>query len=138
MIRRPPRSTRTDTLFPYTTLFRSGPAVRQRTDEPALPDGLAHLRAWRQRGCRDLSAASLCGVYSGPPAVLQRVRQFKASARSADCSFVLDRAGRPKSLDVRAPRQLAARPRGQVNGRRESPPPPPRPATTGDRLDRKK
>src|SRR3546814_1371275 len=32
MIRRPPRSTRTDTLFPYTTLFRSykkvGDAVR--------------------------------------------------------------------------------------------------------------
>src|SRR3546814_15375549 len=26
MIRRPPRSTRTDTLFPYTTLFRSGVA----------------------------------------------------------------------------------------------------------------
>src|SRR3546814_15411276 len=26
MIRRPPRSTRTDTLFPYTTLFRSSPA----------------------------------------------------------------------------------------------------------------
>src|SRR3546814_1379729 len=25
MIRRPPRSTRTDTLFPYTTLFRSSP-----------------------------------------------------------------------------------------------------------------
>src|SRR3546814_1147265 len=33
-VRRPPRSTRTDTLFPYTTLFRSGsrprPAVRRR------------------------------------------------------------------------------------------------------------
>src|SRR3546814_987725 len=27
MIRRPPRSTRTDTLFPYTTLFRSSLAV---------------------------------------------------------------------------------------------------------------
>src|SRR3546814_10588390 len=27
MIRRPPRSTRTDTLFPYTTLFRSEPAA---------------------------------------------------------------------------------------------------------------
>src|SRR3546814_17323332 len=27
MIRRPPRSTRTDTLFPYTTLFRSVPSV---------------------------------------------------------------------------------------------------------------
>src|SRR3546814_5437059 len=30
MIRRPPRSTRTDTLFPYTTLFRSRPARRTR------------------------------------------------------------------------------------------------------------
>src|SRR3546814_4826804 len=28
MIRRPPRSTRTDTLFPYTTLFRSGGGLR--------------------------------------------------------------------------------------------------------------
>src|SRR3546814_2872696 len=31
MIRRPPRSTRTDTLFPYTTLFRSG-----RLGDPAV------------------------------------------------------------------------------------------------------
>src|SRR3546814_8968283 len=30
MIRRPPRSTRTDTLFPYTTLFRSHPVPRAR------------------------------------------------------------------------------------------------------------
>src|SRR3546814_2375849 len=29
MIRRPPRSTRTDTLFPYTTLFRSRPEHRR-------------------------------------------------------------------------------------------------------------
>src|SRR3546814_7103202 len=36
MIRRPPRSTRTDTLFPYTTLFRSvagSSPVRSATDE---------------------------------------------------------------------------------------------------------
>src|SRR3546814_2477903 len=32
MIRRPPRSTRTDTLFPYTTLFRSHRAERQPDD----------------------------------------------------------------------------------------------------------
>src|SRR3546814_13764474 len=43
MIRRPPRSTRTDTLFPYTTLFRSGvhrafrPA-RRRIERRARPD----------------------------------------------------------------------------------------------------
>src|SRR3546814_11158542 len=30
MIRRPPRSTRTDTLFPYTTLFRSEGAIADR------------------------------------------------------------------------------------------------------------
>src|SRR3546814_6620385 len=30
MIRRPPRSTRTDTLFPYTTLFRSAAEQEQR------------------------------------------------------------------------------------------------------------
>src|SRR3546814_4824780 len=32
MIRRPPRSTRTDTLFPYTTLFRSARRVSELTD----------------------------------------------------------------------------------------------------------
>src|SRR3546814_1851929 len=32
MIRRPPRSTRTDTLFPYTTLFRSRQAGQQHAD----------------------------------------------------------------------------------------------------------
>src|SRR3546814_3425711 len=44
MIRRPPRSTRTDTLFPYTTLFRSAGRWAQRhevgseaTDRPAVP-----------------------------------------------------------------------------------------------------
>src|SRR3546814_18650223 len=52
MIRRPPRSTRTDTLFPYTTLFRSPhrdfdrpdgaflarAADRVRTDQPLSAD----------------------------------------------------------------------------------------------------
>src|SRR3546814_19540670 len=37
MIRRPPRSTRTDTLFPYTTLFRSDFA-QQLADN--CPDGI--------------------------------------------------------------------------------------------------
>src|SRR3546814_4401042 len=37
MIRRPPRSTRTDTLFPYTTLFRSWPRDYQ-PNLTAAPD----------------------------------------------------------------------------------------------------
>src|SRR3546814_4924969 len=43
MIRRPPRSTRTDTLFPYTTLFRSGLLAR-------FPAGtLGHLHRRHQK-----------------------------------------------------------------------------------------
>src|SRR3546814_15591058 len=45
MIRRPPRSTRTDTLFPYTTLFRSvlilgvtyKPNIADQRESPAVP-----------------------------------------------------------------------------------------------------
>src|SRR3546814_5155826 len=43
MIRRPPRSTRTDTLFPYTTLFRSPVGRARRYRDPVLrsADGAA-------------------------------------------------------------------------------------------------
>src|SRR3546814_11395130 len=59
MIRRPPRSTRTDTLFPYTTLFRSrldrcdlveGRAAVDRSEDPVMvlaPDGIRLGRAMR-------------------------------------------------------------------------------------------
>src|SRR3546814_11507566 len=33
MIRRPPRATRTDTLFPYTTLFRSKKALEAKVED---------------------------------------------------------------------------------------------------------
>src|SRR3546814_5572800 len=39
MIRRPPRSTRTDTLFPYTTLFRSN----HQCFEPSIRRHLRHM-----------------------------------------------------------------------------------------------
>src|SRR3546814_3093265 len=45
MIRRPPRSTRTDTLFPYTTLFRS----RRKPDKVSpgiLPEGSGPAMGW--------------------------------------------------------------------------------------------
>src|SRR3546814_5170388 len=45
MIRRPPRSTRTDTLFPYTTLFRSALPARVADEVPDHEEvaGEAHL-----------------------------------------------------------------------------------------------
>src|SRR3546814_2295191 len=46
MIRRPPRSTLTDTLFPYTTLFRSPKAARHGGDRRAhLGDASYAVRA---------------------------------------------------------------------------------------------
>src|SRR3546814_20292246 len=50
MIRRPPRSTRTDTLFPYTTLFRSrlGGASRRRSANSWTMDANAGGQGGRQ------------------------------------------------------------------------------------------
>src|SRR3546814_7807871 len=48
MIRRPPRSTRTDTPFPYTTLFRSHVEVGLRGPPPGLPVVVGALQL-RQR-----------------------------------------------------------------------------------------
>src|SRR3546814_1753841 len=73
MIRRPPRSTRTDTLFPYTTLFRSTVAVA-REIERRRPE-LATARWWREergervfldynRMARDQTIASAYSVRS--------------------------------------------------------------------------
>src|SRR3546814_9717265 len=48
MIRRPPRSTRTDTLFPYTTLFRSVVLGRAAMDEVVARGTLVdRWRIWR-------------------------------------------------------------------------------------------
>src|SRR3546814_17731140 len=56
MIRRPPRSTRTDTLFPYTTLFRSH--RRGAVEQPA--------RGGHSHHCRDLGAAARLAEHHHP------------------------------------------------------------------------
>src|SRR3546814_6794099 len=54
MIRRPPRSTRTDTLFPYTTLFRSPDYHRRDGHE-------AHAKHDRS-GAGAMHAQAICGA----------------------------------------------------------------------------
>src|SRR3546814_19420448 len=54
MIRRPPRSTRTDTLFPYTTLFRSCLAPRRgaydiHTSLAPANERAGRVQAWDRR-----------------------------------------------------------------------------------------
>src|SRR3546814_7887603 len=72
MIRRPPRSTRTDTLFPYTTLFRSWPVLRGPPVHPRPRRGVGQPspRPRHGRGGADLQGA-LDGraVGLGDPAV---------------------------------------------------------------------
>src|SRR3546814_938702 len=58
MIRRPPRSTRTDTLFPYTTLFRSASAGR----EPSARAATAYSH--QEMGIRAV-ADTCCRITSG-------------------------------------------------------------------------
>src|SRR3546814_4925982 len=49
MIRRPPRSTRTDTLFPYTTLFRSHIDYHHTTEDSGIVLGQAVAQALGER-----------------------------------------------------------------------------------------
>src|SRR3546814_4871249 len=61
MIRRPPRSTLTDTLFPYTTLFRSGPR-----NESGVTARLRVSRRQR-RDSRDVRPARVSAVAARSP-----------------------------------------------------------------------
>src|SRR3546814_2026098 len=85
MIRRPPRSTRTDTLFPYTTLFRSaaveGEAVARsgagggdiRAPPAALVAGHLHARAVND----DVDPLALWGPHR------EAVRHLESSSRAS-------------------------------------------------------
>src|SRR3546814_6284662 len=62
MIRRPPRSTRTDTLFPYTTLFRSSP--------DAFRAAAASFRGKAETAKRRFHSLSLVQSFRSTPPVL--------------------------------------------------------------------
>src|SRR3546814_6095671 len=68
MIRRPPRSTRTDTLFPYTTLFRSGVLGEDSGQSALLAEKLMALLQLRitehndPRAMRDLATVHYQGL----------------------------------------------------------------------------
>src|SRR3546814_14037787 len=78
MIRRPPRSTRTDTLVPYTTLFRSAAIERQR-DQP-LQDAVG----FRRDGPDDVDIGHV--VAPGLPGIGARAdpAQLRRQARSEE------------------------------------------------------
>src|SRR3546814_6141985 len=66
MIRRPPRSTRTDTLFPYTTLFRSIAALLLFVPLPGLLRGSRYVHAWASMMLVVYCALLLANGYAQP------------------------------------------------------------------------
>src|SRR3546814_20968284 len=107
MIRRPPRSTRTDTLFPYTTLVRSARLELCKGRQPAearLVAGIddVHMRnhVMRRLGTigrprrfdrveRDMHGAVAARVEEGVPALgIGRCQIGRASSRERVCQYV--------------------------------------------------
>src|SRR3546814_1535473 len=66
MIRRPPRSTRTDTLFPYTTLFRSGRRAPYSTGPGRKPAEDRRSGHGEKEGRRSWSGLSLSDAARTP------------------------------------------------------------------------
>src|SRR3546814_9697111 len=64
MIRRPPRSTRTDTLFPYTTLFRSLLPVLQRSLQANSSSGAKYTQTFIPESVKPVHVFSSEEMYS--------------------------------------------------------------------------
>src|SRR3546814_15262390 len=108
MIRRPPRSTRTDTLFPYTTLFRSVEARHGGQDGRAhlgdvrgqLVDALGIVDLGADRDREELAGRVLVGVRQRQEGqedlgmlleirqILQELEIGRASCRERVCQYV--------------------------------------------------
>src|SRR3546814_12543034 len=106
MIRRPPRSTRTDTLFPDTTLFRAAGVAAARHRRPAAADVRPRRRSARDRRCAvvrstpETAAAHAPGL-AAPPR-LGRIRDPGAAAPRPP-------GQRARATSLRQPRDNASR-----------------------------
>src|SRR3546814_1599911 len=80
MIRRPPRSTRTDTLFPYTTLFRSQPPLA--SCRPVLT-----VRTWAGLGD---------GLAKRRPSDLRQATVHRELAGGHEAAVIRREEGRPR------------------------------------------
>src|SRR3546814_5245329 len=91
MIRRPPRSTRTDTLFPYTTLFRSSnsspkTSVTLRSSSPIF---FASFVIWRSMSAND--ADTICGKdqTTRPSGVSHRIVAIRSEEHTSELQSLM-------------------------------------------------
>src|SRR3546814_5275562 len=83
MIRRPPRSTRTDTLFPYTTLFRSIADQRVRHGaETALLSEIMRRRIGRVADETDRADLASCGLGADAGGIGHRSEEHTSELQS--------------------------------------------------------
>src|SRR3546814_14470546 len=100
MIRRPPRSTRTDTLFPYTTLFRS-PATRASSCPPRTQPDVSTLSMPRARLARMKSLLFLAAALRGRPHECPPAHRLRpAVAGSAAARRLVDQRARSEERRV--------------------------------------
>src|SRR3546814_5273891 len=78
MIRRPPRSTRTDTLFPYTTLFRSVAHI----DQPGKDQRLGPRTAFSETLLDEHLIRALFGHEALRPALFRRSEEHTSELQS--------------------------------------------------------
>src|SRR3546814_7547032 len=109
MIRRPPRTTRTDTLFPYTTLFRSPRYLPPRLHEAVRDVALAPAVPGAVDGDREAVVAVVDGachhvVEPGIVAALVQAEHLHAAAIPAgDLGDRLQREGADRRQEQRHP-----------------------------------
>src|SRR3546814_14179753 len=112
ILRRPPRSTRTDTLFPYTTLFRSrigfrlGPLERGQDAATDVQRVVERLQPWRVRGPLVVAEVGVGGAAGQQQVVVaQRVAALEPHLA---CGGVDGGARFPQHGDVALPLQALA------------------------------
>src|SRR3546814_1831119 len=99
MIRRPPRSTRTDTLFPYTTLFRSSLLPVIDGSDPRQPDN----------GMFGCDVLAMCGDRDGA-ANRRRVHDRTAAPRFQHrCDLMFHAMKNAEHVDIQGSLEIGAR-----------------------------
>src|SRR3546814_2460949 len=99
-MRRPPRYTRTNTLFPYTTLFRScsdrlDPQARERRDQLSFLVGADTTARSGQRLGEDVAASTTLGPFETIPTITWKSRseehtsELKSLMRTSYAVFCL-------------------------------------------------
>src|SRR3546814_19543616 len=85
MIRRPPRSTRTDTLFPYTTLFRSAPTPPP--SSTGVSNDWTHVESGRRLFWRETRSVRMTALWTIMTAGRRRIPQYAARRTPVSLPF---------------------------------------------------